>query len=290
MHRLSYLDSLIQLASKKGKRVALMTIDTMYGLWTTLLPKRKLVPLARRPLAETAKNLEDRRGKAVDLKILMWNFEDELKLRYKEFVETLQSLLMDQQIDIKGKVLSTVFDLLSEYPEQENALLGMIVNKLGDPERKLATKAAHLLSQLVSKHPNMKVVVAREVQQLLHRPNIGAKAQYYGICFLNQLELSQKESELAGKLIDVYFRFFEEYVKKNEIHAKHLSALLTGVNRAYPFAKTSDAVFDEHVNTLFRVVHISTFTTSVQALMLLLQVMDSRNTISDRFYTYVLDG
>jgi len=55
-----------------------------------------------------------------------------------------------------------------------------------------------------------------------------------------------------------------------------LSALLTGVNRAYPFASVPEDVYEEHVNTLFRIVHVSTFKTAVQALLLILQVVSSR--------------
>eukprot|EP00051_Salpingoeca_urceolata_P022947 m.381975 g.381975 ORF g.381975 m.381975 type:complete len:326 (-) comp20045_c7_seq11:1080-2057(-) len=63
-----------------------------------------------------------------------------------------------------------------------------------------------------------------------------------------------------------------------------LSALLTGVNRAYPFAKLEDGLFQKHVDTLFKVVHVGSFSCSVQALMLLLQVMDTHQTLSDRLF------
>ena len=48
----------------------------------------------------------------------------------------------------------------------------------GDTERALAAKASYLLSELLVKHPNMKPVVVREVEQLLFRPNVSARAQY----------------------------------------------------------------------------------------------------------------
>lgn len=42
-------------------------------------------------------------------------------------------------------------------------LLCALVNKLGDPSRKLASDAAFLLGQLLLQHPVMKMVVVREV-------------------------------------------------------------------------------------------------------------------------------
>eukprot|EP00955_Chlamydomonas_euryale_P012320 132407-Chlamydomonas_euryale.AAC.1 len=56
-----------------------------------------------------------------------------------------------------------MFELLSQKPEAEAQLLSGLVNKLGDPSRKVASKAGFLLSQLLLQHPAMKPVVVREV-------------------------------------------------------------------------------------------------------------------------------
>ena len=50
-------------------------------------------------------------------------------------------------------------------PECEARLLNGLVNKLGDPDRKIASKASYMLSMLLEKHPVMKVVVVREVRR-----------------------------------------------------------------------------------------------------------------------------
>jgi ribosome biogenesis protein MAK21 len=47
---------------------------------------------------------------------------------------------------IKNKVVTTLSTLFSAKPEQEARLLSMLVNKLGDLDRKIASKATHLLS------------------------------------------------------------------------------------------------------------------------------------------------
>jgi ribosome biogenesis protein MAK21 len=49
-------------------------------------------------------------------------------------------------------------------PALRQALLSALVNKLGDPSRKLASDAAYLLGQLLLQHPAMKAVVVREVR------------------------------------------------------------------------------------------------------------------------------
>jgi ribosome biogenesis protein MAK21 len=54
-----------------------------------------------------------------------------------------------------------------------------------------------------------------------------------------------------------------------------LSALLSGISRAFPFAPTNDQKYEEHINSLFRMVHVTTFNKSVQALLVLLQLLFS---------------
>lgn len=62
--------------------------------------------------------------------------------------------------------------LCSKKPEQEQRLLSALVNKLGDPDRKLASKVGFLLSRLLTEHPMMKVVVVREVERFMFRPGL----------------------------------------------------------------------------------------------------------------------
>merc|ERR1712106_424801 len=63
-----------------------------------------------------------------------------------------------------------------------------------------------------------------------------------------------------------------------------MSALLTGVNRAFPYASIASEELDKKLETIHKLVHIVPFNTAIQALMLLYQVMDSREAVTDRFY------
>lgn len=55
-----------------------------------------------------------------------------------------------------------------------------------------------------------------------------------------------------------------------------LSALLTGISRAFPFAPKNDASYEEHINSLFKMVHLTSFNKSVQALLVILQLLFSQ--------------
>jgi ribosome biogenesis protein MAK21 len=108
--------------------------------------------------------------------------------------------------------------LLSENPEQEQLILAQLVNKLGDPQQSVASKAIHYLQQVLKKHPNMQPVVLEEVEKMIFRPNIQSKAQYYSICFLIQFHLSLDDKKLATNLINLYFCLFK--VRKKLIFLK----------------------------------------------------------------------
>ncbi|KAM8809823.1 CCAAT/enhancer-binding protein zeta [Eudromia elegans] len=287
VHSLHFVENLVNLIKKKGsKQQSLMALDTFKELlMSDLLPdNRKLSSFSQHPFNNIEKMASGNRDSR-DRRLILWYFEHQLKLQVAEFVQALETLSHDSLTATKARALAVAHELLCNKPEQEKVLLVLLVNKLGDPQNKIATKASYLLETLLHKHPNMKGVVCSEVERLLYRSNISVKTQYYAICFLNQIVLSHEESALANKLITLYFCFFRNCIKKKDVESKMLSALLSGVNRAYPYAETGDDKVKEQLNTLFKVLHVVNFSTSVQALMLLFQVMDSQQTVSDRYYT-----
>ena len=77
---------------------------------------------------------------------------------------------------------------------------------------------------------------------------------------------------LAAKLIKIYFSFFSTSVKKGEVDTKLMKALLTGVNRAFPYAVLEPEELDKQMETVHKLVHLVSFNISIQALTLLYQV------------------
>lgn len=155
-----------------------------------------------------------------------------------------------------------------------------------------------LLQQVLDEHPVMKNVVVLDVERLLSRTNASDRTKYNAVLFLNQLYLShgEEDQKLAAHLIKVYFSLFSKTVERSKgtksvggmqsgMDKKVLSSLLTGVNRAFPYVETGSVDFNENLKNMFRVVHQSQWSTSVQALMLIFQVMNSTDSVSDRFYT-----
>ncbi|KAL4589312.1 hypothetical protein LXL04_002218 [Taraxacum kok-saghyz] len=304
------IDALVgMVTSKVGKRYAFTGFEALKEMFiSSLLPDRKLRTLFQQPL----NHLPD--SKDGNSLLLFWHWEECLKQRYERYIFALEEASRDVLATLKDKALKTIYALLKSKSEQERRLLSALVNKLGDPENKAASNADYLLSKLLSDHPNMKAVVVDEVDNFLFRPHLVLRAKYHGVNFLSQIRLSHigDGPKVAKRLVDVYFALFkvlisdasskkktkEDYKKGKEKDAKSdaephvemdsrlLSALLTGVNRAFPYVASNEAddIVESQTPMLFQLVHSKNFNVGVQALMLLDKISSKNQVVSDRFY------
>jgi ribosome biogenesis protein MAK21 len=300
IHRFHALDGLMQMAgclSTQGgasnSRVAQLAGEAIIDLFrnTLLPPKRKLLTMAQRPfhLYEsdgTDKKKTPKRNLSPRV-LLLWRFEEMVREKYHFFISKYFGYMLREGNDLqKIPTIKSAAELLKSVPEGEATLLVVIVNKIGDPTKKVASVAAHSLRALLREHPAMQIVVAREVQQLAHRPHLSDRALYNCVTFLNQLKLRHEtedippEERVPSSLVQTYFRLFEVAVRVEEgkkkkqeeeiaMKGRLLSALLTGVNRAHPYLSKSLGELDDHVNSLYRVVHKSPPSACTQALLLL---------------------
>jgi ribosome biogenesis protein MAK21 len=339
LHTMKAFEQLLGLSKKKGRSSALMALAALkdlMGQGVVLPPNRKLKAFARQPALISAlqgKNATWKHGDRLPggiqkVHLIAWAYEDWLKKQYFEMLKILEAWSSDEVEYSRNRALMMVWELLKEKPEQEENLLRLLINKLGDREKKVSSKSSYLLLQLQITHPLMKGVIINAIESdLLFRPNQSAHAKYYAVITLNQTVLSVKEHEVANKLLEIYFALFvsllkkekerekqekkvnkdglvqggggkpgkmaqrkaerlatEAYKSEEEMREKLISAVLTGVNRAFPFAKTEDAKFEGQLNTVFEVTHSSNFNTSIQAMILIQQISATKHISSDRFY------
>ncbi|XP_054723250.1 CCAAT/enhancer-binding protein zeta-like [Uloborus diversus] len=285
VYNISSVEALINMVNTKGKRECLMAMDALQDLFIgeVLAEDRKMKFFHQQPLKELDSVAKE--SPAVrKLILILWVFENEIKNLYSKFVNNLKAVGHDTVEKTKQKAVTVMCNLLKENPEQEQFLLEQVVNKIGDPVGKIGSHACYVLGQLLIQHPDMKTVVVQEVERFIFRSNLSEKAKYYSLCFLNQIILNHEEYQLANHLIMIYFSQFKLFVRKGEVDTKMMSALLTGVARAYPFAKLKDNVIMNQLDAMYRLVHMVNFNTSIQAMMLIFQVLDSKDNLSDRFY------
>ena len=102
---------------------------------------------------------------------------------------TLQLLTLcpEQEQELLSRYFSVklleIFSLVFLYISRDFFSRFRLINKLGDPVRAVASKAIHLIGQLLEAHSAMTPIVLEEIEHLLYRPNVNAKAQYYGNFF-----------------------------------------------------------------------------------------------------------
>ena len=337
VHNVRALETLLGLAKKRSRSQAVDVLRALKDLFAqgSLLPSdRKLYTFATQPalLQSFGKKGSWKAGDKLprgieEQDLILWAFESWLKEQYFEMLKTLEVWCNDEIEFAKTRAISYVSDLLREKPEQESNLLRLLVNKLGDPVKKIASHASYQLMQLLATHPAMKRVVVSAVEtDFIFRPGQSLHGRYYAAVTLNQTALSSQEEEVAEKLLGIYFGLFSSLLKtsddhtkepvedKDETHESHerrrkprkpvvpgqlqtdelreklTSALLTGVNRAYPYVGSSHKSFSDHIDTLFRIAHSANFNTSVQAMLLIQQLAGSHQPSNDRFYRVLYES
>ncbi|KAF2484293.1 CBF/Mak21 family-domain-containing protein [Neohortaea acidophila] len=337
LHTTKAFENLLNLSKKKSRNQALMALAALkdlLGQGVVLPGDRKLRAFGKQPILLQifqGKTANWRQGEPLPpglekLHLIVWAYEDWLKRTYFEVLQVLENWLGDEVEYSRSRAVTYVWELLRDKPEQEENLLRLLVNKLGDTDRKIASRASHLLLQLQLTHPAMKLIIANSIEaDCLYRPGQSIHAKYYAIITLNQTILGQKEQEVASKLLEIYFSLFVQLLKSNgtenepakpkaparvqggggkagklaakkrkaqeksdesgaQLREKMIAQVLTGVNRAFPFADMNDAKFEEQLDTIFRVTHSANFNTAVQALMLIQQISSTKHYGAERFY------
>ncbi len=238
VHNMKALESLVGLASKRSRGQAVEVLGALKDLFGpgNLLPSdRKLRTFAGQPALSNAFHPKDFYWTSKDplpmnineVHLISWAYEDWLKSTFFEVLKIIETWCNDEVVFARGRAVDYICQLLKEKPEQEANLLRLLVNKLGDSDRKIASKTSFNILQLEATHPLMKsTIIAAIESDLLFRPGQSLHAKYYASITLNQTVLSRKEGDVARKLLDIYFGLFIKLLEKPE-EAKPAA---TGVN------------------------------------------------------------
>jgi ribosome biogenesis protein MAK21 len=330
LHTTKAFEHLLGMSKKKSRNHAIMALAALKDLLSqgVVLPAdRKLRYFAKQPglIACLQDTKTWRIGEELptgiqEIHLLSWAYEDWLKKTYFEMIKILEGWCNDEIEFTRTRALGFIYELLKEKPEQEENLLRLIVNKMGDKTKRVASRSSYLLLQLEQAHPNMKETVTKSIEaDVLFRPGQSLSAKYYAIITLNQTVMSTKEQDLARMLLDIYFGAFKTLLLKDsaqkkagakpalgvklnrkaikrlkdeeealaaeeELREKLVAQILTGVNRAFPFADTSSSSFEAQLDTLYRITHSSNFNTGIQALILIQMITQAKGVITDRYY------
>ena len=238
VHNMKALVSLVGLARKRSRGQAVEVLGALKDLFGpgNLLPSdRKLRTFASQPALSAVFEPTDFHWTSRDplpkqLKeshLISWAYEHWLKSTFFEIIKIIETWCNDEVIFARGKAVDYVCQLLKEKPEQEANLLRLLVNKLGDSDKKIASKASFNILQLETTHPLMKPIIISAIESdLIFRPGQSLHARYYATITLNQTVLSGKEESVARKLLDIYFSLFIKLLEKPDPE----KVAATGVN------------------------------------------------------------
>jgi ribosome biogenesis protein MAK21 len=285
IHNIRALENLVSLSKKRSRAQAvdvLRSLKDMFAQGTLLPSDHKLKAFTNQPSLVAAFQGQGTKwtensplpGGLEPKHLIVWAFEDFVKEKFFEVLQVLETWCNDEIEFSRTRAVSYVYELLKEKPEQEANLLRLLVNKLGDPGKKIASRASYLLLQLGQAHPVMKPTIISGVEEFLFRPGQSMHAKYYAVITLNQTVLRSKEENVAIQLLEIYFSLFVILLKPNndpvkqnskqhrkggkgkknendsqgskvkaeehddQLKEKLVSAVLTGVNRSYPFTSS----------------------------------------------------
>lgn len=307
----SHIRTLLSMAGRTARSDSMMAMDALKDIFiSTLLPDRKLKTLSQmQPVSPKGM----KKSQFTELCVASF-FEDYLKTAFAAFVQILGEAAHNAVTFFKTKTISIAYDLLAAKPEQERALLGLLVNKFGDTAPKVSSNVAFSLKKLMESHPGMKMVVAKEVQTFLARPNVTQKSQYFTVLLLSEIILSRKDGPVAAQLVNVFVGRLEaalarpvfgkgnrprpKWQRKTTINNKtagqdlgddnnrFVRTLINGIQRCMPYLDTvgGSPLQTDTVNALYKVCHtVSAFSTRISILSLLFRTLSSDG-IPNRFF------
>ena len=216
-------------------------------------------------------------------------YEHKLRSLYIEYIELVGKWTNDPLDYFKKLAISILSDLLMECPEQEETLLTLLVNKLGDPNDEVAKHTVQNIVRIIKRHNNMTQVVTGEVRQQIER--VKTQSIYFYISLLNKIVFYEDDIEFISSVVKLYFSQFKRLNK--EVEEKHknniLTLILRGINNIVnnldpgTLESTFKSVSDE-IDALFKLTHSNSFNVQVESMKLIFHFVKAEETLRDRYY------
>lgn len=222
--------------------------------------------------------------------------EDEkqkVRFYYVRFVDHLNRVAFDNLEETRHKAIWTLSELLYKYQDNKDYILDKLVNKLGDKIPKLASTAGHFVEKAVnSEKEEVRMRTIKYVQIFLARPNQTNRARFYATSLLSRIKMIRGNFEMANELMKTYLGLYTTLMQEKNFDSKMMSAILTGIHRAYPYSKLENEVFEQHLQTLYTLVHQVNFRMRVVAMTLIKNIVYKRaeltkSPVEDRFYNLI---
>ncbi|CAI0473109.1 unnamed protein product [Linum tenue] len=213
----------------------------------------------------------------------------------RRLLSSLVNKLGDPQTKGASNAEYYLTNLLSDHPSMKAVVIDEVDSFLFRPHLGMRAKyyAVNFLSQIrLSNRGDGPKVAKRLIDVYFALFKIYDTEPYSSQVLITEAGVSQqtdKDSKIEDKGTSGPSR--EGKVKASqeshiEMDSRLLSALLVGVNRAFPYVSSNEAddIVEGQTPMLFQLVHSQNFNVGVQALMLLDKISSKNQIVSDRFY------
>lgn len=309
---LEWIGKLLSMASGTSRSESFPAIEALKDVFILILPPKAT---ERSLTAWKARPLTDNKDLTPTSFLLVAYFEDMLRQMYIDYIKVLEIMLHDQVQNGRERAMRIVFDLSMAYKSDfSEALLVLLVNKLGDPARKVASRVVYYLQSVVEKHEELTLMTCKAVQHVSTKPDLANdKPAFYGMTFFSQLRLNEASPAVTDILLTTYQHFLglflkqlensaKEKKKKNKTKRRKLDAdedeiprvmkvVLLGLTRAIPFVKSADdsSMNQYAVKLLSITARIRSYPTLLQASTLIYKLFTEQETMSDSSLQLISD-
>jgi ribosome biogenesis protein MAK21 len=185
-------------------------------------------------------------------------------------------------------------------------LLQLLVNKIGDPDRKVASRVIYYLQGTIEKHEELTLLAVKAVQNEATKPNSpNDKPAFYGLTFFSQVRLNESSPEVTEVLLQTYQHFLQIFLKQLEESTRNkkknskakrrklaeekdeipraVKVVLLGLTRAIPFARsTGESGLSQYATKLISIAgKIKSFPTLLQAASLIFKIFTEESAVDD---------
>lgn len=261
---------------KSKPRIAIESMQHAMQLYV-----KHLLP-ANRPL----KSFQDQPLRSArDSALTLFYFEDQLKKTYSDYIKEVENLAKAHQQFIREPAIRVLGDLLRAAPENEQAILTILVDKFGDPLKAVSGVAQSTLLSVLKDHPQMTNSVVKAIEE--RKGSFTEESVKRAMKFIGQLKLNKKDVNTAKDLIETVRPKLLEVLTtaNNASNSKVLSSLMRTVEKCADVCDPED--IEPLVKPLYEHVKASQLNMALPALKLLFAIHKKAGQIPIEFYNFL---
>jgi hypothetical protein len=213
---LTYISQMMKEARKSNKKHAEVAVFSLKELFVNHILKDN----AKLDAFQHSPRIQDKQDAHIaDFDLIDAYYNHCVKEMYREYVTDILTGFSKDNLEYFRKIgMDCLVFLISNKPELEELILGILINKLGDSAKKVQQHAIQVMCRLLKNQPDMATVVTHETHMLLLRPGLKAGQKYQAVFFLNKIALlAGKSSEKVRiNLFKIYFYLFKEVMRNPE--------------------------------------------------------------------------